>query len=95
MEKKFEPIESETKMVSEPSVPYSTVVAPVHFDVTVEDNTMVLTVQKGLQMIKGVASVRLANHGREKVAADPFAELDTSGAGNRDANEIDQIINTL
>lgn len=81
-------VSDDPSMVNELKFPYSTHSHQVHFDVTIEDESLIVSVQKALQMIKGVTSVKLASISDGDSGSDPFAELDTKWGGDRDANDI-------
>ena len=87
MSKKYEIPDNEPVMANDATLSYSP--TPLHLDITLADNAMVADIKQAIKMIKGIASVRVVNAVKEKSsAADPFAELDTSWGGDRDANEI-------
>lgn len=82
-------------MVNEPTVVYSTP-HRVHFDVTIEDDSMISEVKRALQMIKGVTSVTLSSvSDKNVVSSDPFEELDTTWGGDRDANDIAEELHSM
>lgn len=56
--------------------------------ITLEDESLLSEVKDVLKMIKGIASVRIVNDRNDTAAINPFAELDETWGGNRDANDI-------
>jgi len=88
MNKKYSIPETEPQTASEPSAAYTAQPTTLHIDITVEDNSMMLSIQKILKMLKGVTSVRISSTDKVQTSTDVFADLDTSWGGDRDANDI-------
>ena len=45
----------------------TTTITPPHIEITLEENAVVSDIKKALKMIRGVASVRVANLQRQKL----------------------------
>lgn len=89
MDKKYEIPDNEPVMANEDILSIAAKHTPLHLDITLEDNAMIADIKQAIKMIKGITSVRVVDDSMSNSASiDPFAELDTSWGGDRDANEI-------
>jgi hypothetical protein len=96
MSKKYDIPEIRPQMTNEPAVAYPVKPMPLHLDITLEDNAMVADIKKAIQMIKGISSVKVVNAVKKKaISSDPFAELDTTWGGDRDANDIAEELHAM
>lgn len=89
MDKKYEIPDNEPVMANKDILSIAAKHTPLHLDITLEDNAMIADIKQAIKMIKGITSVRVVDDSMSNSASiDPFAELDTSWGGDRDANEI-------
>ena len=74
MSKKYDIPEITPQMANEPAVAYSAKPMPLHLDITLEDNAMVADIKKAIQMIKGIASVRILPAKQENIITPSLAK---------------------
>jgi copper chaperone CopZ len=74
MSKKYDIPEIRPQMANEPAVAYPVKPMPLHLDITLEDNAMVADIKKAIQMIKGIASVKILPAKQENVITPSLAK---------------------